>query len=235
MKFNKSVLALPLLAVAAGVAQAEVSGTITAVSDYDFRGQTQSSGDPALQASLDWSGESGLSAGIWASTVDFGPGTDSDIEIDLYAGYEWSLSDDLAFNVGGVYYLYQGDGDDVDYLEISTGVSYKDFGAKFWYSPDFVNSDETAWYLEANYSFALPSDFSLNLHAGYNGGDYWDLAGGEYFDYSIGVGKTLGNFDLALKWVDGSDFSPGDYSRSLPFSAKGAVIFSVATTLPWGE
>lgn len=235
MKFNKSVLALPLLAVAAGVAQAEVSGTITAVSDYDFRGQTQTSGDPALQASLDWSGESGLAAGIWLSNVDFGPGTDSDIEYDLYASYTGEISEDLSWNVGGTFYGYQGSGDDVDYFEISTGLAYKDFSTKFWYSPDFVGSDETAWYLEANYSFALPSDFSLLLHAGYNGGDYWDAVGDEYFDYSIGVGKSLGNFNLALKWVDGSDFGPGDYSRSLPFSAKGAVIFSVATTLPWGE
>jgi uncharacterized protein (TIGR02001 family) len=235
MKFHKSVLALPVLAAASSLAHAEVTGTITAVSDYDFRGISQSAGDPALQGSIDWAGESGLSAGIWASTVDFGPGTDSDVEIDLYAGYEMSLSDDLSWNIGGVYYLYQGDGDDIDYLEISTGLSYKDFSAKVWYSPDFLNSDETAWYLEANYSFALPQDFSLDLHAGYNGGDFWDAIDAEYFDYSIGVSRTFGNFDVALKWVDGSDFEPGDYSRSEPNSSKGAVILSIATTLPWGN
>jgi uncharacterized protein (TIGR02001 family) len=234
MKFNKSVLALPLLAAAAGIAHAEVTSTITATTDYDFRGISQSAGDPALQASLDWAGESGLSLGVWASNVDFGPGTDSDVEIDLYAGYEMSINDDTAWTIGGVYYLYQGDGDDIDYLELSTGLSYKDFSAKLWYSPDFLNSDETAWYLEANYSIGLPNDFSLNLHAGYNGGDFWKLADNEYFDYSIGVSKTLGNFDLALKWVDGSDFAPGDFSRSEPNSSEGAVIFSVATTLPWG-
>jgi uncharacterized protein (TIGR02001 family) len=234
MKFNKSVLALPLLAAAAGIAHADVTSTITVTTDYDFRGISQSAGDPALQASLDWSGDSGLSAGIWASNVDFGPGTDSDVEIDLYGGYSMSLSDDLSWDVGGVYYLYQGDGDDIDYLELSTGLSYKSFSTKLWFSPDFVNSDESAWYIEANYSFALPQDFSLDLHAGYNFGDYWKLAGAEYFEYSIGVSKTLGNFDLNLKWVDGSDYAPGDFSRSQPNSSKGAVIFSVATTLPWG-
>lgn len=226
---------LPACVAVGSIAQADVSSTITATSDYDFRGIAQSAGDPALQASLDWSAESGLSAGIWASNVDFGSGTDSDIEIDLYAGYEWSLSDDLSFNVGGVYYSYHGDGDDIDYLEINTGVGYKDFSAKFWYSPDFLNSDETAWYLEANYAFALPQDFSLNLHAGYNAGDFWKAIDSEYFDYSIGVSKTLGNFDLALKWVDGSDFALADYSRSQANSSKATVIFSVATTLPWAS
>ena len=234
MKFNKTVLALPLLA-AASVAHADVTGTITAVSDYDFRGQTQTSGDPALQGSIDWAGDSGLTAGIWASTVDFGPGTDSDVEIDLYGGYSMSLSDDLSWNVGGVFYVYQGDGDNVDYLELSTGLAYKDFSTKLWFSPDYFNAGESAWYLEANYTFALPQDFSLALHAGYNFGDYWELAGGEYFEYSVGVNKSIGNFNLGLKWVDGSDYEPGDFSRSQPFSSKGTVIFSVGTSLPWGE
>lgn len=235
MKFHKSVLALPMLAAASSLVHAEVTGTLTAVSDYDFRGQTQSSGDPALQGSIDWAGESGLSAGIWASTVDFGPGTDSDVEFDLYAGYEMSLSDDLSWNVGGVYYLYQGDGDDVDYLELSTGLSYEDFSTKLWYAPDFVNSDESAWYVEANYSVGLPQEFSLDLHAGYSFGDYWDQAGGEYFDYSIGVSRSFGNLNASLKWVDGSDYEPGDYSRSQPFSSKGTVILSLGTSLPWGD
>ncbi len=236
MKSHKSVLALPVLAVAASFAHAEVTGTITAVSDYDFHGQSQSKGDPALQGSIDWAGESGLSAGIWASTVDFGPGTDADVEIDLYAGYEMSLGEDLTWNIGGVYYLYQGDGDDVDYPELSTGIGYKDFSAKIWFSPDFVNSDETAWYAEANYSFGLPADFSLDLHAGYSFGDYWKLAGGEYFDYAIGVSRGFGNLDVSLKWVDGSDYAPGDFGRDdAPFSSKGTVILSLGTTLPWGK
>lgn len=236
MKIHKSVLALSMLAAASSLAQAEITGTITAVSDYDFRGQSQSSGDPALQGSIDWTSELGLSAGIWASTVDFGSGTDSNVEIDLYAGYEMSLSDALSWNIGAVYYLYQPNGDDVDYLEISTGLSYKDFSAKVSFSPDFVNSDETAWYAEANYSIALPQDFSLDLHAGYSFGDYWKLAGGEYLDYSIGVSRSFGNFDVALKWVDGSDYKPGDFGRKDgPFSSKGTVILSVGTTLPWGK
>ncbi|MEZ5498584.1 MAG: TorF family putative porin [Steroidobacteraceae bacterium] len=74
---------LPLLAMLAiAAARAEVSSTFTLASDYDFRGITQSALDPALQASLDWSQESGFYASLWGSNVDFGTGTDIQVEID---------------------------------------------------------------------------------------------------------------------------------------------------------
>ena len=42
------------------------------MSDYDFRGFSQSAKDPALQGSADYAfGESGFSIGAWASNVDF--------------------------------------------------------------------------------------------------------------------------------------------------------------------
>jgi uncharacterized protein (TIGR02001 family) len=85
----KTLPLLALMAVAAvgTVARAEVSSTVTLASDYDFRGISQSAKDPALQLSLDWAGDSGFYVGAWASNVDFGPDTVSDVELDIYAGY----------------------------------------------------------------------------------------------------------------------------------------------------
>jgi len=232
-------LACAVLVAAASLAplaHAEISSTITLTSDYDFRGFTQTAQDPALQASLDWSADSGLYVGAWASNVDFGPGTDSDIELDLYAGYNIEVTDELSYDIGGVYYTYFSDGDDVDFPEIYAAVNYKDFTGKLWYSWDFGNTSESAWYLEANYSIPLPQDFSIALHAGYSGGDYWDdpsFGFEEYFDYSIGVAKTLGNFELMLKWVDGSDFRSANNTPGDVFSSDSRAIFSIATSLPW--
>ncbi len=63
------------LLLATGAVQAQVTGTVTAVSDYDFRGVSLSGTDPALQGSVDWANESGFYAGLWASSsLDFGPG-----------------------------------------------------------------------------------------------------------------------------------------------------------------
>ena len=79
-------LGVVALALAAGAAQAEVSSTVTALTDYDFRGITQTGLGPDFQASLDWSGESGLYAYLWGSNIDFGDCCDENYEIDYYAG-----------------------------------------------------------------------------------------------------------------------------------------------------
>jgi len=233
MKLSQGVAAV-LLLVSGAAAHAELSGTVGVVSDYDFRGISLSAKDPALQGSIDWASESGFYVGAWGSNIDYGQGVDGDIEIDLYAGYAGETEGGLGWDVGLVYYTYPGSDDISDYPEIYGALSYKWFEFKQWYSNDLSGSDEDGFYTEGNASFELPANFGLNLHLGYSYGDAFD-GGAEYMDYSVGVGYTLGNFDLELKYVD------TDIDRDHPFhttddvfSAEGRVIFGVSTTFPWG-
>ena len=62
MKLTYRVATAALLSLGALAAHAEITGTVSAVSDYNFRGISLSSSDPALQGSLDWAGESGFYA-----------------------------------------------------------------------------------------------------------------------------------------------------------------------------
>ena len=234
IRTTSTVAALALLAVT-GVAQAEVSSTITAASDYDFRGITQTARDPALQISLDWSGESGAYLGAWASNVDFGSGTDSDVEIDVLGGFRGSFNDDTTYDIGAVYYAYAPSGDDVEFGEIYAGIGYKAVSAKLWYAWDFGNSGESETYLEVNGTVPLPEDFGLTLHAGYTDSKYFAADGDNYVDYSIGLTKSVGNFGLTLKWIDGSDLKSADGTPGDVFSSESRVVFSVATTLPWKD
>ncbi len=222
------------LALLAGPAGAQVSSTITLASDYDFRGISQTTRDPALQASLDWASPSGFYLGAWGSNADYGALAKTDLEVDLLGGYRGKFNDDTGYDVGVVWYSFHPGGDNVDYGEVYGGISYKMFSGKLWYSWDFNNFGETAAYLEGNVAIPLPDDFGLALHAGYSDGDYWDATnGGGYLDYSIGVTKTLGKFALALKWVDGSDLEAADGTPGDVFTSESKVMFSVATTLPW--
>jgi len=232
MKLKQGVAAV-LLLVSGAAAHAELSGTVTVVSDYDFRGQSLSAKDPALQGSIDWASESGFYVGAWGSNIDYGPGVDGDIEIDLYTGYAGETEGGLGWDVGFVYYTYPGADDISDYPEIYGALSYKWFEFKQWYSNDLSGSDEDGFYTEVNGSFELPANFGLNLHLGYNYGDAFEDT--EYMDYSVGVGYTLGNFDLELKYVD-TDLSNGDplFSSDDAFNSEGRVIFGVSTTFPWG-
>ncbi len=54
MKSIKSLGLVAGLLTLSSVSQAQFSSTWTAVSDYDFRGYSQSGTDPALQASADY-------------------------------------------------------------------------------------------------------------------------------------------------------------------------------------
>ena len=228
MKLTHGLAALVLLA-SASAAHAEVTGTVTIASDYDCRGITQTSKNPALQGSVDYAHESGFYAGAWASNVDFDDCCDESIEVDTYAGF--AGGETVTYDVGLVYYWYPG-ADDIDFGELYGALGYKWIEGKIWYSPDFANADESAMYYEANGTFELPANFGLNLHLGYNYGDGQPT---EYMDYSIGVAYTLSNFDLELKYVD-TDLSRGDalFSSDDAFNTEGRVIFGVSTTFPWG-
>ena len=223
----------------AGAANAGVSATVTATNDYDFRGITQSAQDPAIQASIDYEHDAGLYVGAWGSNVDFGSG-DPDVEIDLYGGFKKSLDSGFGYDVGAVYYTYHDSpSPSANYVELYTGASYQWLSGKLFYSPDYgghsTAGHTAAWYLSADAEIPLPKDFTFQVHAGYNFGEYWDDAGEEFVDYSVGIGYTVGKFDLALKWVDGSDNESLKHTPGDVFSSDSKVVFSISTTFPWSS
>lgn len=229
MRIEKKILFASALLAVAGFSHAEVSSTVAITSDYDFRGLTQTDEDPALQASVDYASDDGWYVGAWASNVDF-PGYDGSLELNLYTGYAGELDSGLGWDVGLVWYVYPGSDSSAtedkleDFPEIYGKLSYNVFSAALWYSNDYGGADESSMYLEGGVDLPLPRDFSLGLHAGYSFGDYWDDVEEKYVDYSIGVGYSLDNFDLSLRYVD-TDID--DYDDR--------VIFTVTTTFPWAD
>ena len=105
MKSIKTLALVTGLLALSGVSHAQFSSTWTFVTDYDFRGYSQSAKDPAIQASADYAfGDTGLSVGVWASNVDFG--VDDDLETDYYVNYVGTINDTFAFTAGVVWYDY---------------------------------------------------------------------------------------------------------------------------------
>lgn len=234
MRHLRILAALGLLG-AATAANAGVSSTWTLTNDYDFRGITQSAKDPAIQGSIDYAADSGWYVGAWGSNVDFGDDSDVDLEVDLYTGFAGESEGGLGYDVGVVYYSYPDDSN-VNYFEAYGSVSKDWFKGKLWFSNDFggdtTAGDTEAFYLEANGTFPLPQNFSVLAHVGYSWGDYWDSVGDESLDYSLGVGYTVGKFNLALKYVD---TDTDVVERNDVFNNEGRVVFTVATTFPWSN
>lgn len=210
-----------LLAVAGAASAGTFSVTPTIASDYDFRGVTQTDGDVAFQLGGTYNFDNGFYAGAWGSNVkDGNPLTSKpDIELDYFAGFAGE-TDMFGYDVGVIYYHYL-DAGSLNTVEAYAGISKEWFSAKLSYSPDVASSDESSIYLETNANYALPSNFSLLAHVGYATSDAFS----DYVDYSVGVGYSINNFDLAVKYVDNDMDLVGD--------SRGAVVATISTTLPW--
>src|SRR3546814_15322462 len=64
-----------------------ITGTVGGVSDYRFRGISQTNEDFAVQGSINLNHSSGFYVGTWASNVDFANSS----EVDVYGGYTRDL------------------------------------------------------------------------------------------------------------------------------------------------
>ena len=177
------------------------------VSDYRFRGISQTRLKPALQGGVDFAHASGLYVGLWASTIrilrDI-PGGDGPVELDIYGGYKGKINDNLAYDAGILRYQYpkQNFPITVNTTELYGAVTYGPATLKYSHSigkETFgVPNSRNTYYLEAAATFDLGSGWALTPHIGHQGykgsnGGVGNSGFASYTDYSLGVSKELGN------------------------------------------
>lgn len=221
-KLLPASIALALLAGAA-TAQAEISANVTLATDYTFRGISQTDERGAIQGGFDWAGESGLYAGIWASNVDFDG--DGSTEMDYYGGYAGETAGGLGYDVGFIYYDYEGDSE-FDYIEYAVGISYASLSAGINYSNEFGDDGPKYTYYSAGYSFSLSEVLSLDLNIGFTDtdvDDYWEDGADSYMDYGITLGYSAMEVDFALALI-GTDLDDVD-------QADDRIVFSISKSL----
>ena len=195
-------LALPA-AADIGADDMDVSANVGFVTDYAFRGISQSNETVALQGGFDVSHNKGLYAGVWGSNVNFNDGDEASVETDIYAGYSKSVNG-INYDVGAIYYAYpRADSAlNYDFWEASFAVGY-DFqlfsaSASVNHSPEFFGETGKAQYYAASVDVPLPKDVTLSTHLGRQNIE----RGNNYTDWSVGLGYALEGFDLSLKYVD---------------------------------
>jgi uncharacterized protein (TIGR02001 family) len=201
-----------LIASVGAATAAEISGNVAIGTDYRFRGISQSDRDPAISGGFDIAGDSGLYAGTWMSSVDFGDGDGAATEWDIYAGYTGDFNDDVSYDVGIIYYLYPSDDadPDYDYIEWVGSMSFGDATVGLVYSHDYFGETGTYFYPNAQYGFSLPGEFSLGLHLGLNmfqddDGEFVAANGDtedQYLDWSIGISKDALGVTWDLSYID---------------------------------
>ncbi|MEK7801803.1 MAG: TorF family putative porin, partial [Pseudomonadota bacterium] len=173
----------------------EFTGNVALVSDYTFRGVSQSKEEPTIQGGFDWAQAStGLYLGVWGSGVDF---TDATTEIDLYGGIGGSMNK-FSWKLGGIYYYYPGAAGNLnyDFWEAAAVFGY-DFGVvqtnlALNYSPNYFTDSGSAFYTSLNATAPLPHDFRIDAHVGRQVVDDNAAFGYKYYnDWSLGVGYKI--------------------------------------------
>jgi len=133
-----------------------VTGNFSLVSDYIYRGVSRSDEKPAIQGGLDYKQPKGWFMGTWLSSGD----KTSPLEIDLYGGYDYALSQDVDIIADLTGFIYPHASTD-DSLEVSFAAKIHDTQLAYYY--DFVLEQH---YLELGANYAFTNTLSSDLRAG---------------------------------------------------------------------
>ena len=180
----------------------ETNANVALSSDYIYRGVTQTSGGPAISGGFD-AALGVFSAGVWASSVDFGD--DTTMELDVYADYSPSFAG-LDFDFGILAYFYPDSPKGQNFVELHGGASKTmgplTLGASYAYSPDLYGNTGKAGYLTLDANWALNDTWSIS--GGYGQQTFYQNAkgGDSYTDINIGITYTVSGFDLDLRYHD---------------------------------
>ncbi len=246
---KKIISALPIVLVAlTSAAHADtdlgsgfsLSGNAAVVSDYRFRGYSQTDFRPAAQVGFDITHSSGFYIGNWNSNVSDFVFPEGNLEMDFYGGWAGDLGNGIGLDAGALYYYYPGShspkGDSYRNLDLHIGLSYDDYSLTYSYTPtDFFSAPDSkgTWYLDASKTFDLGNGWGLVGHVGYQKlKNQVDMDGDDishYVDYKLGVTKAIAGWELALSAVGASrdDWLPTKNGHP---SGRLGVVFGVSKT-----
>jgi uncharacterized protein (TIGR02001 family) len=234
-----SILSLGALMLATGtpaLAQDEtdpapavtVTGSATVVSDYRFRGFSQSNEEPAIQGGFAVAHETGFYIGTWGSSIGFANGT----EIDLYGGFTKEIASGLTADVGATIYFYPGSTDTTvvePYLSLTGTLGPASVKGGVAWAPKGQDSlaGFSSVYVYGDVAVGIPSTpIKLKAHVGHANSDSF-LGGldGKVFDYSFGAEASWKALTLGVSYVNTDETTALGWKDTI--GADGAVIFSL--------
>lgn len=194
-----------------------VSGSATVVSDYRFRGISQTDKDFAVQGGITVSHDSGLYATIWGSSIDDYVAAGGDQEIDFVVGYKKEVASGTTIDAGVTYYYYPGaeklvPGYDSDFFEPYVSLSHT-FGpvtgkvsAAYAWKQNALSvgsGKEDNFYLGGDLSAGIPNTpISVSGHVGHSFGPSYLTIGKGYTDWNLGATYTTGPMTFGVSYVD---------------------------------
>jgi uncharacterized protein (TIGR02001 family) len=192
----------------------------TVVSDYIWRGQSQTWGNPAVQFGIEADHASGFYAGFWGSNVSSHWLPNANLEMDFSAGFRNTFMDDFKYDIGAVY-VYYPDGNfnkspasavfnyksnKLDTLELYASLGWKWFALKGGINPTEFYGWDTTNSLEGVGNFGT-GNTNAGLKPGSNTrGSGYIMASASYdvmegFNVAGEVGRQMISDSTGLDWT----------------------------------
>lgn len=183
-----------------------LSATVSVVSDYRFRGISNSSNGPAFQPSLQLDTPCGAFLGLWGSNIANLSGADA--EIDLSGGWAGTVGQ-FDVSAGAIAYLFPG-ARNADVVELfgTAGLSLGPASATLGlnWAPKQANLPRTSRYAFLALVAAIPGKpLRVRASIGHETGGLplrRDMAGPAKWDWLLGADITLPGFTVGVAYVD---------------------------------
>ena len=222
----------------ARAADESLAFNVGAVSDYRYRGISQTQLEPALQGGIDLSLPHGVYFGTWASTIKWIDtfGGDSNVELDLYGGWKGDVGAGLTLDVGALRYQYfeavtpewTANGfANPSTTELYAALSYAMVTLKYSHSMSNLfgtPKSKSSGYLDLSASFDVYDGWMLAPHVGHQAVKNNDPF--SYTDYSLAVSKDFSGLVPSLAVV-GTDADKALYTWDGKKVGKTGVVLGV--------
>ncbi len=202
-----SLASATLLSATPALAADPLSFNASVVTDYRYRGISQTRLKPAVQGGLDYADPSGFYLGAWGSTIKWtkDAGGGGDVELDFYGGYKTEVAKGLTLDVGALQYFYPSNDlkPSANTLEAYGALSFGPGTLKV--SRSFTNlfgfaDSKGSWYYDLSATFDLGDGWALVPHIGRQ--TVKNNKAASYTDASLAVTKTIDAFTISLTAVD---------------------------------
>jgi uncharacterized protein (TIGR02001 family) len=233
--FTFSILATALFCSTATLAQTaaapaatsvDIAYNVSLVSDYRYRGLSQTRLQPALQGGADLT-YGAWYAGVWASNVKWvkDSGGNGNVELDLYGGYKYEITKDITLDLGALAYQYPRNqlSTSANTAELYVGVSTGPYSAK--YSQAVTNlfgfsNSKASNYLEANIDYEIVKGTNFVGHLGRQ--TVKNNVGVSYTDYKVGVTHEALGGKVAASVIGANEDFVGGNGKNI--SKAGLVL-----------
>ncbi len=218
MRFGGVFVAALVLCAVSAHAQEDASDSawtptisLAYTSQWVDRGVTQTNAHATPQGGLRLDHESGFYIDSWATGVDFGDGTDA--EIDLGIGFAKELENGFSYDLSFYYYQFPGapKGSKSAFWEVIPSVGY-DFGPAAWTAAAFLttrNSGDTGESVYLTTGLSVPITENLSLDANVGRSELDPRGGDDYWDWNAGVTYSAPWFDVDARYHDAGNIACG--------------------------